>query len=194
MRDFPICHHLPRGRRRRVYRYPYRAYLCPAQGVVPRDGHLRVCHYRPDTDGQRSRTGHRRLGRIASPRLVSPSIPGYQFIEYYVVLAITIASLVVIWYIMKSRIGLAFLTIRENELEARLRVNPIRYRLLAFAMSAYLARYRGASDLPYRLSDPGPVWSQQLILACYLCNPRRPRYHSRTGRPERLCSRSSGRG
>src|SRR5512136_102865 len=45
---------------------------------------------------------------IASPRLVSPSIPGYQLIEYYAILAITIASIVVIWYIMKSRIGLAF--------------------------------------------------------------------------------------
>lgn len=82
---------------------------------------------------------------IASPRLISPSIPGYQFIEYYVVLAITIASLVVIWYIMKSRIGLAFLAIRENELEARAAgVDPVRYRLLAFAMSAYLAGIAGA--------------------------------------------------
>ena len=52
---------------------------------------------------------------IASPLLISPSVPGYQFIEYYAVLAITIASLAAIWYIMKSRIGLAFLAIRENE-------------------------------------------------------------------------------
>ena len=85
---------------------------------------------------------------IASPRLISPSIAGYQFIEYYAVLAITIATLVAIWYIMKSRIGLAFLAIRENELEARAAgVDPVRYRLLAFAMSAYLAGVAGALQI-----------------------------------------------
>jgi branched-chain amino acid transport system permease protein len=85
---------------------------------------------------------------IASPLLVSPSVPGYQFIEYYAVLAITIASLTAIWYIMKSRVGLAFLAIRENELEARAAgVDPVRYRLLAFAMSAYLAGVAGALQI-----------------------------------------------
>lgn len=85
---------------------------------------------------------------IASPRLVSPSVPGYQFIEYYAVLIITIAALVAIWYIMKSRIGLAFLAIRENELEARAAgVDPVRYRLLAFAMSAFIAGIAGALQI-----------------------------------------------
>ena len=85
---------------------------------------------------------------IASPRLVSPSIPGYQLIEYYAILVITIASLIAIWYIMKSRLGLAFLAIRENELEARAAgVDPIRYRLIAFAMSAYLAGVAGALQI-----------------------------------------------
>jgi branched-chain amino acid transport system permease protein len=82
---------------------------------------------------------------IASARLVSPSIPGYQLIEYYAILVITIASIAAIWYIMKSRIGLAFLAIRENELEARAAgIDPVRYRLLAFALSAYLAGIAGA--------------------------------------------------
>ena len=85
---------------------------------------------------------------IASPRLVSPSIPGYQLIEYYAILIITIASLIAIWYIMKSRLGLAFLAIRENELEARAAgVDPVRYRLIAFAMSAYLAGIAGALQI-----------------------------------------------
>jgi branched-chain amino acid transport system permease protein len=85
---------------------------------------------------------------IASPRLISPSIPGYQLMEYYAVLVITIASIVAIWYIMKSRIGLAFLAIRENELEARAAgVDPVRYRLLAFAMSAFLAGVAGALEI-----------------------------------------------
>ncbi|HXX56085.1 MAG TPA: branched-chain amino acid ABC transporter permease [Methanoregula sp.] len=85
---------------------------------------------------------------IASPRLVSPSVPGYQLIEYYAILLITIAAILAIWYIMKSRIGLAFLAIRENEREARAAgIDPVRYRLLAFAMSAYIAGIAGALEI-----------------------------------------------
>jgi branched-chain amino acid transport system permease protein len=85
---------------------------------------------------------------MASGRLLSPTIPGYQLIEYYAVLIITLASIAAIWYIMKSRIGLAFLAIRENELEARAAgIDPVRYRLLAFALSAYLAGVAGALQI-----------------------------------------------
>jgi branched-chain amino acid transport system permease protein len=85
---------------------------------------------------------------IASPRLLSPDVPGYQLIEYYSILAITIASILFIYYLMKSRIGLAFSAIRENELEARTAgVNPVKFRLLAFAISAYLAGVAGALEI-----------------------------------------------
>ena len=87
---------------------------------------------------------------IASPRLVSPDIPGYQLIEYYSILLITIASIVFIWYILRSRIGLAFAAIRENEIEARAAgVDPVRYRLLAFGLSAYLAGVAGALEIAH---------------------------------------------
>ena len=56
---------------------------------------------------------------MASPRLVSPSIPGYQVIEYYAILLITIGCILAIHLILRSRIGLAFSAIRENETEAR---------------------------------------------------------------------------
>jgi branched-chain amino acid transport system permease protein len=85
---------------------------------------------------------------ISSARLVSPSIPGYQLIEYYAILLITIGSIAAIWYIMKSKVGLAFLAIRENELEARAAgIDPVRYRLFAFALSAYLAGVAGALQI-----------------------------------------------
>ena len=85
---------------------------------------------------------------IASARLISPSVPGYPLIEYYAVLAITAGSILAIWYIMRSKVGLAFLAIRENELEARAAgIDPVRYRLLAFALSAYLAGVAGALQI-----------------------------------------------
>jgi branched-chain amino acid transport system permease protein len=87
---------------------------------------------------------------IASPRLLSPDIPGYQLIEYYSILVITIGCILFIGYIMKSRIGLAFSAIRENELEARAAgVDPIKYRLLAFALSAYLSGVAGALEISH---------------------------------------------
>ena len=87
---------------------------------------------------------------IASPRLLSPDIPGYQLIEYYSILLITLASVVLIWCILKSRIGLAFSAIRENEIEARAAgVDPVRYRLLAFGLSAYLAGVAGALEIAH---------------------------------------------
>jgi branched-chain amino acid transport system permease protein len=85
---------------------------------------------------------------IASARLISASVPGYQLIEYFIVLAITAGSVAAIWYIMKSKTGLAFLAIRENELEARAAgIDPVRYRLLAFALSAFIAGIAGALQI-----------------------------------------------
>ena len=85
---------------------------------------------------------------MASPRLVSPSIPGYQLIEYYAILLITISSILAIHLILRSRIGLSFSAIRENEIEARAAgVDPVRVRLLAFAISAYIAGVAGALEI-----------------------------------------------
>jgi branched-chain amino acid transport system permease protein len=85
---------------------------------------------------------------IPSPRLISPAIPGYQLIEYYAILVITTATIIAIWYIMRSKVGLAFLAIRENETEARAAgINPVRYRLLAFALSAFIAGIAGALQI-----------------------------------------------
>ncbi len=55
-----------------------------------------------------------------------------------------------IWYILKSRVGLAFSAIRENEIEARAAgVDPVRYRLLAFGLSAYLSGVAGALEIAH---------------------------------------------
>jgi len=87
---------------------------------------------------------------IASPRLVSPAIQGYLLIEYYSIVLITALSILFIYAILKSHIGLAFAAIRENEIEARASgVNPVKYRLTGFAISAYLAGVAGALEIHY---------------------------------------------
>ncbi|HUU76502.1 MAG TPA: branched-chain amino acid ABC transporter permease [Methanoregulaceae archaeon] len=85
---------------------------------------------------------------IAAPRLLSSSIPNYLLIEYYSILLITIVIIILFYYILRSRIGLAFAAIRENELEARAAgINPVKYRLFAFMVSAYFAGVAGALEI-----------------------------------------------
>jgi branched-chain amino acid transport system permease protein len=85
---------------------------------------------------------------IASPRLLSATIPGYAFIEYYSIFAIAALCILAIRALLKSRIGLAFAAIRENETEARASgVDPVKYRLLGFAASAFLAGVAGALEI-----------------------------------------------
>ncbi|HMA05110.1 MAG TPA: branched-chain amino acid ABC transporter permease [Methanomicrobiales archaeon] len=82
---------------------------------------------------------------IGSPRLLPAEIQGYLAYEYYAILAITVISILCIHLILRSRMGLAFAAIRENELEARASgVNPVRYKLLAFTVSSFIAGVAGA--------------------------------------------------
>jgi len=85
---------------------------------------------------------------IAAPRLVSSSIPNYQLIEYYSIVLIAVFVILVFYFILKSKIGLAFAAIRENEVEARAAgIDPVRYRLFAFLISAYFSGVAGALEI-----------------------------------------------
>jgi branched-chain amino acid transport system permease protein len=65
--------------------------------------------------------------------------------EYYVLLALTLAIILVIHIILKTKPGFALAAIRENQLEARsLGVNTTKYKLLAFVMSTFIAGMAGA--------------------------------------------------
>ncbi len=87
---------------------------------------------------------------VAAPPLISSSVPDYLLYEYYSILVIAIAVIALFWLILRSRIGLAFSAIRENEIEARASgIDPVRYRLFAFMVSAYFAGLAGALEIHY---------------------------------------------
>ena len=68
---------------------------------------------------------------------------GVEF--YYLAVIFAAGSIVAIFVILRSRIGLAFKAIRENEQEARMTgVNTAKYKLLAFVISTFLAGLAGA--------------------------------------------------
>lgn len=87
---------------------------------------------------------------LGTPRLINHEIPGYIIYEYYLILGVTIITLLGIHYVLKSRAGLAFAAIRENEVEARAAgVDPVRYKLLAFVISTFIAGIAGALEIHY---------------------------------------------
>ncbi len=87
---------------------------------------------------------------IPAPSLVPSSVPGHLLWEYYSILILAAAIIYLFHRILSSRVGLAFAAIRTNELEARAAgIDPVRYRLLAFAISAYFAGLAGALEIHY---------------------------------------------
>jgi branched-chain amino acid transport system permease protein len=87
---------------------------------------------------------------LGTPHLISHDITGYIVYEYYLILAVTIVTLIGIHFILKSRAGLAFAAIRENEAEARASgVDPVKYKLLAFTISTFIAGIAGALEIHY---------------------------------------------
>ena len=85
---------------------------------------------------------------IPAKRLIPVTITNYIMYEYYVILLIAVAVVVIIYLIAKSRVGLALQAIRENELEAKVMgINVIKYKLMAFAVSAFFTGIAGALEI-----------------------------------------------
>lgn len=84
----------------------------------------------------------------AVPRLVSPELTWGYLGEYYLILAMTVAFILFFYLVLRSPMGLALGAIRENELEARAAgVDPIRFKLLAFVISAFVGGIAGALEI-----------------------------------------------
>ncbi|MCW4047864.1 MAG: branched-chain amino acid ABC transporter permease [Candidatus Bathyarchaeota archaeon] len=76
---------------------------------------------------------------FATPTIVPQGVP-----FFYATLAIVTVSIGAIFLVMRSKWGLAFKAIRENELEAKMiGINTAKYRLLAFIISTFFAGLAG---------------------------------------------------
>jgi branched-chain amino acid transport system permease protein len=83
---------------------------------------------------------HAILGFRTPPLLFSSRLPFY----YFAVL-VSITCVAVMYFIMKSKIGLAFRAIHQNEAEARMiGINTAKYKLYAFVLSTFFAGLSGA--------------------------------------------------
>jgi branched-chain amino acid transport system permease protein len=80
------------------------------------------------------------INGFRTPVLISS---GTEF--YYLTVIFASGSIIAIFLILRSRIGLAFKAIRENEQEARMTgINSAKYKLIAFVISTFLAGLAGA--------------------------------------------------
>ncbi|RJS69870.1 branched-chain amino acid ABC transporter permease [Methanophagales archaeon] len=85
---------------------------------------------------------------IPAKRLIPVTITNYIIYEYYIMLLIAVVVVVIIHLIKKSRMGLAMEAIRENELEAKVMgINVTKYKLMAFAVSAFFTGIAGALEI-----------------------------------------------
>ncbi len=76
-----------------------------------------------------------------APPILAPR--GLPF--YFIAFAIAVISILIIYLTMKSKWGLAFKAIHENESEARMTgINTAKYKLLAFVISTFFAGLAGS--------------------------------------------------
>ncbi|AEV15156.1 MAG: branched-chain amino acid ABC transporter permease [Thermus sp.] len=85
-----------------------------------------------------------------------PRLGGSRLEEYYLVVLLFLASILVLWKLSGSRVGLLFHAIREDEMAVRMvGVNTVRLKLLAFAVSAFFAGLAGGLHAHYlRVAGP----------------------------------------
>jgi branched-chain amino acid transport system permease protein len=73
-----------------------------------------------------------------------PSPFGYETNVYFLCLAFAVLAVFATWNIVRSRVGRAFVAIRDSEVAAQaLGIDPARYKTVAFALSAFYAGIAG---------------------------------------------------
>lgn len=103
----------------------------------------------------------------------TPLIVARGFPFYYLTFTIAAVSILTMYLVMKSKIGLAFKAIHQNELEAKMvGINTAKYRLIAFVISTFFAGLAGglyAQSIQYiQLSVFGAEYSFLPLMMCVI--------------------------
>jgi branched-chain amino acid transport system permease protein len=103
-----------------------------------------------------------------TPLIVDRGLP-----FYYMTFAIAAISILMMYLVMKSKLGMAFRAIHQNELEAKMiGINTAKYRLIAFVISTFFAGLAGglyAQSIRYiQLSIFGAEYSFLPLMMCVI--------------------------
>ncbi len=94
--------------------------------------------------------------------------------RYYVGLLFAILSVVAVYWVNRSRIGLGMMSIREDEDAAEAAgVNTLKYKLLAFAISTFMAGLAGGVFAYYTAATKvgdlfAPVWTFDAVIIVFV--------------------------
>jgi len=97
-----------------------------------------------------------------------PLFGGNRQQAYYLILAILALAILAVWLIQSTRLNFAFTAIRENaEVANVLGINPTRYKVLAFMMSAFFTGFAGGFYSHYNTYIiPYEVFGLGISIAC----------------------------
>jgi branched-chain amino acid transport system permease protein len=97
-----------------------------------------------------------------------PLFGGNRQQAYYLILGLLALVIAVIWMIQSTRLNFAFTAIRENEEVANVMgINPTRYKVLAFMMSAFFTGFAGGFYSHYNTYIiPYEVFGLGISIAC----------------------------
>ncbi len=103
-----------------------------------------------------------------APLIVPRGVP-----FYYLAFDFAVVSIFLMYLVMRSKIGLAFKAIHENELEARMAgINTGKYRLIAFVISTFFAGLAGSlyamSTYNIQVSVFDPYYSFLPLMMCVI--------------------------
>lgn len=99
---------------------------------------------------------------------VPPLYGGNRTLCYYLILGVVAACIFTVWFIQSSRLTFAFTAIRENEEVANVMgINPTRYKVLAFMISAFFTGFAGGFYAHYNTYIiPYEVFGLSISIAC----------------------------
>ena len=97
-----------------------------------------------------------------------PLFGGNREQAYYLILALLALVILVVWLIQTTRLNFAFTAIRENEEVANVMgINPTRYKVLAFMISAFFTGFAGGFYSHYNTYIiPYEVFGLGISIAC----------------------------
>jgi branched-chain amino acid transport system permease protein len=102
--------------------------------------------------------------------MIPPPSPYHIEVFYYAILLLTIISMALAYAVIKSRIGLAFSAIRDDQTAARASgINVTYYRILGFAISAFITGIAGGFYAYYgNYVNPNGVFSTAISFEMFV--------------------------
>jgi branched-chain amino acid transport system permease protein len=115
------------------------------------------------------------VGNLLPEMSYNPDISGYLLApRYYLFLALTLITIGVSYWVVKSRLGLGMMAVREGEDAAEsLGVNALKHKLIALLISAFFGGLAGGAFAYFHVSyyyflPFGPTWTFDSMMMAYI--------------------------